>query len=152
MRPHVSAVAASMGSIRWSNRNSRSFSIHSFSRLRRRPVARRSTPCRSPASVMTLCVQFIGDVSFNRIQPYHRRCNTREPEHIIGADSFDIDAECSAVELAGQQALGAKSQAFVPHSVVLDFGLFRNSIHFEAHEIAECLSSGFLKIGKYDLR
>jgi len=33
-------------------------------------------------------VQFFGDVSFNRIQPHHRRRNTRELEHVIGDADF----------------------------------------------------------------
>jgi hypothetical protein len=52
-------------------------------------------------------VQFLGNVSFNRIQPHHRRRNTRELEYVTGGDDFgfaedwiskgDINAECSAV-------------------------------------------------------
>jgi hypothetical protein len=69
-----------------------------------------------------------------------------------GIAEGDINAECLAVQLAGQSALGAESQAFVFHSIVLDFGLFRVATHFEAHEIAEYLPSSFLKICKYGIR
>ncbi len=54
-----------------------------------------------------VCMQLLGDVGLNRIQPHHRRCNTGELEHIIGGDGFrlpkygiaecDINAECLAV-------------------------------------------------------
>jgi hypothetical protein len=57
-----------------------------------------------------------------------------------------------AIYLAGQLALGAKSQSFVLHSIVLDFALIRVATHFEGREIAEHLPSSFLKICKYGLR
>jgi hypothetical protein len=37
-----------------------------------------------------VCMQLLGDVGLNRIQPHHRRCNTGELKHIVGGDGFGL--------------------------------------------------------------
>jgi hypothetical protein len=56
------------------------------------------------------------------------------------------------IELAGQAALGTKSQAFVSHSIILHLRMLGVGSYFESHEILEIESSCLLKICENALR
>ena len=69
-----------------------------------------------------------------------------------GIAKRDVHPETLARELARQAALGATSQAFVPHTLVLYLRVLGIGSDFVRHEIHEIESSGLLILGVHQQR
>src|SRR5579863_6706358 len=107
-------------------------------------------------------MEFLSEVSFDRIQPQHRWGHASECKGIVGADDLrfpedgiakgDVHPETLTIELARQAALRTKSEAFVPHTVVLQLRVLGVRSDFESHEILKIQSSGLPKVCEYAIR
>src|SRR4029078_4271284 len=99
-------------------------------------------------------VECLGDVRLDRVEPERRRCDTGKGEDILcngdlglskhRAPERNVDAKGLRIDLAGEFALGAETQAAVLHAVVADLRMFVVRADLEAHELAEVLASGLL--------
>lgn len=92
-------------------------------------------------------VELLGDVGLDRIHAQRWWGDARERQHVLGDHELElaedrvaerhIDAERSAVDLAGDGALGPKAQPLVLHPVVLDVGVPVIGTDGEHHEVAK---------------